>query len=503
MQALEVRQITKRYGAQLALHNVSFSASGGQVVAICGENGAGKSTLMSILSGNRQPDSGEVLINGVALCIKTPQEAFSLGIYTVYQELSLLPALSVTENLLLGSLPTKGLRIDWAAAHATAERCLGDLGFPDIDVRRNVRDLSVAFQQIVEIAKALSHGVQLLVLDEPTGVLTERETHALFAQIEKVRSKGAIVLYISHRLEEVLEIADRVIVLKDGSLVDEMSRGEASIGRVVHSMVGRELQAIYPTPRAVDGAVVLRVKALSGRGFRDVSLELRAGEILALFGLIGSGRSELARAIFGANPRTSGMAELLGNALAPRGPGDAIKAGLGMLTEERKHDGLLLDCNVLDNGSLASLERFSHLGVLCNRARREAVSRMVSEMSIRPHGLQHRLRNFSGGNQQKVVLAKWLLVQGLSVLILDEPTRGVDVGTKVEIYRLIAGLAERGVAILLISSELPEILGMSHRVGVMREGRLVACLARDNCSEKDLVRCAAGVDEYNVMSAPA
>ena len=503
MQSLGVRQITKRYGAQLALDNVSFSASAGQVVAICGENGAGKSTLMNILSGNRQPDGGEVLIDGVALRIASPHEAFAQGIFTVYQELSLLPALSVTENLLLGSLPTKGLRIDWAAAHATAEKCLGDLGFPDIDVRRDVRELSVAFQQIVEVAKALSHGVRVLVLDEPTGVLTERETRALFAQIDRVRSKGAIVLYISHRLEEVLEIADRIIVLKDGCLVDEMSRSEASISRVVHSMVGRELQAIYPEQRAVDGAVVLRVEALSGRGFREVSFELREGEILGLFGLIGSGRSELARAIFGATPRKSGTAELLGKAFAPRGPAEAIKAGLGMLTEERKHDGLLLDCNVLDNGSLASLGRFSQLGVLRNRARREAVNRMVSELSIRPPGLQHRLRNLSGGNQQKVVLAKWLLVQGLTVLILDEPTRGVDVGTKVEIYQLIAGLTERGVAILLISSELPEILGMSHRVGVMRDGRLVACLARNECSEKNLIRCAAGVDECDVMSVPA
>jgi len=236
---------------------------------------------------------------------------------------------------------------------------------------------------------------------------------------------------------------------------------------------------------------------------RGNTLAIFAAAMIPLFGLIGSGRSELARAIFGATPRKSGTAELLGKAFAPRGPAEAIKAGLGMLTEERKHDGLLLDCNVLDNGSLASLGRFSQLGVLRNRARREAVNRMVSELSIRPPGLQHRLRNLSGGNQQKVVLAKWLLVQGLTVLILDEPTRGVDVGTKVEIYQLIAGLTERGVAILLISSELPEILGMSHRVGVMRDGRLVACLARNECSEKNLIRCAAGVDECDVTRVPA
>ena len=495
MQKLEVHDITKRYGEQVALHRVSFCAHAGEVVAICGENGAGKSTLMNILAGVRQCDSGEIFVDDEVAVIDTPHTAFAYGIRTVYQELSLLPALSVTDNLLLGDLPRKGLRIDWVAAHASARQALASLGFSDIDVRQSVGSLSVAFQQIVEIAKALLHQPEVLVLDEPTSVLSERESRALFAQIARHRAAGGIVLYISHRLEEVLEIADRIVVLKDGEMVDQMSRADAKLDRVVRSMVGRELQAVYPQRHYESGPTVLQTRALSGHGFDDVSLELHAGEILGLFGLIGSGRTELARAIFGADAAQSGKIFLHGREFAPRNPGDAILAGMGMVTEERKHDGLALDCDVLDNGSLASLGLFSRWGVLRDAARRDAVQAKVTQMSIRPAGLHHLLRKFSGGNQQKVVLAKWLLVPGLKLLILDEPTRGVDVGTKAEIYQLIADLSRKGLAILLVSSELPEILGLSDRVGVMRRGRLVACLDRADCSEEILFAQAAGVDK--------
>jgi ABC-type sugar transport system ATPase subunit len=495
MLSLEVRHITKRYGGQAALKDVSFSVAAGQVLAVCGENGAGKSTLMNILSGVRRPDEGEILIDGVVTHIDSPQAAFSHGIHTVYQELSLLGPLSVTENLLLGRLPRKGLRIDWTRAHQVAGAHLAELGFADIDVRQRVDALSVAFQQMVEIAKALSHGAQVLVLDEPTGVLTGRESRALFAQIERLRAGGAIILYISHRLEEVLEIADRLVVLKDGVLVDAMDRDEATIDRLVHSMVGRELGDIYPSRTPHTGRLALQASHLTGHRFKDVSFELHTGEILGLFGLIGSGRTELARAIFGADSLGSGQLKLGEDIYVPGQPADAIRAGIAMVTEERKHDGLALDCNVLDNASLASLSRFSHLGVLDNRRRRQAVTDKVAQMSIRPIGLQHRVRNFSGGNQQKVVLAKWLLMEGLAILILDEPTRGVDVGTKAEIYQLIADLSKSGVAILLISSELPEILGLSDRVGVMRDGALVACLDRPECSDEVLFNIAAGMPD--------
>jgi len=491
--SLEVQGLCKSYAGQMALRDVSFAVTAGQVMAICGENGAGKSTLMNLLSGNRQPDSGTILVDGTVVRIASPQDAFTLGIQTVYQELSLLPALSVTENLLLGRLPMRGWRIDWPEAHRRANEALARLGFGDIDVRGRVGALSVAYQQMVEIAKALSQQGSVLVLDEPTAVLTERESRALFAQIDRIRAAGGIVLYISHRLEEVIEIADRIVVLKDGELIDHMTREQATLDRVVRGMVGRELKDIYPVRPRHPGATLMRVRKLCGTRFENVSFDVREGEILGFFGLVGSGRTDLMRALFGADRRGRGEVLLHDVPFAPKDPGAAIAAGLAMVTEERKHDGLLLDCDVLDNGSLASLKRFTRGGVLDNRSRRRTVADKVAQMSIRPSGLARKLRAFSGGNQQKVVLAKWLLVPGLKLLILDEPTRGVDVGTKSEIYRLIAELAASGVAILLVSSELPEILGLSDRIGVMREGSLVTCIERQRSTEQQIFGLAAGL----------
>ncbi len=495
MKTLRVSNIGKRYGGHIALHNISFSASSGEIVAVCGENGAGKSTLMNILSGTKQPDAGDIYIDEKLTSIQTPHDAFDHGIHTVYQELSLLPGLSVTENILLGNLPQKGWSIDWKKAHFIASCYLEKLGFGDIDVRQSVQDLSVAFQQIVEITKALSYSPKLLILDEPTGVLTDQESKVLFNRMLKMRSEGGIILYISHRLEEVSEIADKIIVLKDGHKVDEIEQNDINIDRIVRSMVGRELKAIYPVPNEQFGNVVLKSEKLCGEQFCDISIDVREGEILGFFGLIGSGRTEFARALFGADPFTSGTIELSGKNFIPQKPRAAIQAGIAMVTEERKRDGLALGCDILDNGSLATLNQFSSAGIINNNKRKIAVENKVTKMSIKPHGLEHQVKNLSGGNQQKVVLAKWLLLNGLKVLILDEPTRGVDVGTKVEIYQLIIEVAKRGVAILLISSELPEILGLSNRVSIMREGEVVAILDRSECSEEIIFSYAAGVRE--------
>lgn len=494
MQVLKIDQVAKAYGRHLALKQVSFEAHAGEVVAICGENGAGKSTLIGILAGARQPTLGGVLIDGAPVTITTPSHAFELGIRTVYQELSLLPPLSVAENLQLGAMPMKHGRIDWKAAYAEADRYLADLGMPEIDVRRPVAEYSVAIQQMFEIAKSLVHKPELLILDEPTGVLTARETRLLFERIRALKARGAIVLYISHRLDEVFEIADRVVVLKDGSTVDSMTRAEVTHDRLVKAMVGRPIEAIYPVRAEPKDAVVIRARGLAAkRAFADISFDIRAGEIVGFFGLIGSGRTELARAVFGADPLSDGAMELDGNPYRPRSPRAAIRSGLAFVTEERKRDGLLLDADVLDNGGLASMRQVSVGPFLNLRRERQMVAAKARKLDVRPPILDQLLRNMSGGNQQKVVLTKWLLVERLRLLILDEPTRGVDIATKVEIYRLVADLAATGVAIMLISSEIPEILGLSHRVNVMRAGRLVATFGHREASEEKVFAAAANV----------
>jgi ABC-type sugar transport system ATPase subunit len=494
MQEVKIDQVVKAYGRQLALKQVSFTAKAGEVVAICGENGAGKSTLIGILAGARQPTEGRVLIDGQPITIQNPSHAFALGIRTVYQELSLLQPLSVAENLQLGALPMKYGTVNWRAAYAEAERQLAQIGMHEIDVSRPVSDYSVAIQQMLEIAKALVHRPELLILDEPTGVLTARESRLLFERIRALKAGGTIVLYISHRLDEVFEIADRVVVLKDGSTVDIMERAEATHERLVKSMVGRPLGAIYPECAEPKDNVVFRAAGLTGvRGFSGVDFDIRAGEIVGFFGLIGSGRTEVARTVFGADPLVSGEMVLDGAAFRPRSPRDAIRSGLAFVTEERKRDGLLLEANVLDNGGLASMRQVS-VGPFLNRRReRDAVGKKARELDVRPGNLDQLLRNMSGGNQQKVILAKWLLVDHLRLLILDEPTRGVDIATKVEIYKLIAELAAKGVAILTISSEIPELLGLSHRINVMRTGRIVARFDRSVATEERLFAAAANV----------
>jgi ABC-type sugar transport system ATPase subunit len=494
MQELKIDQVSKAYGRYLALKDVSLEARAGETVAICGENGAGKSTLIGILAGARQPTRGRVIIDGQPVTIQNPSHAFELGIRTVYQELSLLPPLSVTENLQLGALPMKGPRIDWKKAHAEAERHLAAIGMPEVDVRRPVASHSVAVQQMLEIAKALVHEPQLLILDEPTGVLTARESRLLFERIHALNARGTLVIYISHRLDEVFEIADRVVVLKDGVTVDMMTRAEATHDRLVRSMVGRPLGAIYPALAPPQDNVVLSARGLgAGRSFADITFDIRAGEIVGFFGLIGSGRTEVARHIFGAAPGNQGTMVIDSKTYAPRSPQTAIAAGLAFVTEERKRDGLLLDADLLDNGGLASMKQLCFGRFLKRATRRHLVAAKARELDVRPPILEQLLRNMSGGNQQKVILTKWLLVEGLRLLILDEPTRGVDIATKVEIYKLIADLAATGVAILLISSEIPELLGLSHRINVMRAGRIVASFEHSEASEEKVFAAAANV----------
>lgn len=492
---IETRNISKIYGATHALTDVSFSASAGEVHALVGENGAGKSTLMKILSGAVIRDGGEILIGGHATALDSPLQAHRRGIRTVYQELSLDPYLSVTENLLLGRLPTGKLQgwVDWKEAHRQAGEILAEIGFPEIDVRQKVMQLSVSFQQIVEIAKAWSAHPDILILDEPSAVLTQAELAKLFSLIRRMRADGHLVLYISHRLDEVFEIADRITVLKDGQMMGTVRPAEITQGDLIKMMVGRTLSEIYPVRKYPGGEDLLKVKNLTRPGhFKDVSFALRKGEILGMFGLIGSGRTQVGRCIFGADEFSAGSITFEGRAIHPRSPREALDLGIAMLTEERKRDGLVSICSVLDNMGLASYASFSKLGWVNRQGLKIAVSDKSEELDIRPRDPRKLISALSGGNQQKVILGKWLLTRA-KVLILDEPTRGVDVATKAEFYQIFGKLAARGISILLISSEMPEILGMSDRILVMREGRVAAEFSRTEATEEKLLSHAAGV----------
>lgn len=496
MPNLTLASVAKSYDGTPAISDISLSLGAGKVLAVCGENGAGKSTLMKVLSGAILPDHGTIEIDGKPAEIAVPADAMRYGIRTVYQENSLLPHLSVAENMLMGRLPMRGggLVIDWPAANERAAAVLAELGFPAIPPTALVRDIAVAQQQIVEIAKALVTEPAILILDEPTAVLSGSETETLFTYVRQLASRGVSILYISHRLEEIFRIADEVVVLKDGISVLQGPIGDMDEARLIEAMVGRPLKAIFPKRTPKFGEVVLAVEKLGdGQRFSDIDLSVRTGEIVGMFGLVGAGRTEVAKAIFGAEPVTTGKLVLKGREGLLDSPEAAIRAGMAMITEDRKGDGLALDVSMLDNMSLAAWPRLSRLGVVDGNKRHALAGDKIDELTIRPPQMERHVRQFSGGNQQKVVIAKWLLVEGTDFFIFDEPTRGVDVATKVEIYQMISDLAEAGTAILLISSELPEVIGLSDRILVMREGRIVAELGHDDFQPETVFAYAAGL----------
>jgi ABC-type sugar transport system ATPase subunit len=497
MPHLAVSHIAKSYDGNPAVRDISFEVAAGRVLALCGENGAGKSTLMKMLSGATRPDSGEILLDGKAVEIGGPSDAMALGICTVYQELSLLPHLSVAENMLLGRMPTRALPfvIDWPEANRIAGQVLADFGFPEIDPAALVSSLSVARQQIVEIAKALVAEPKILILDEPTAVLSAAEADKLFEKVRALAASGTTVLYISHRLEEIYAIADEIVVLKDGHSVLSGEVAELGQERLITAMVGRPLATIFPKRKGEAGRPVLEVENLAlGDVFEDVSFEVRAGEIVGMFGLVGSGRTEIAKAIFGATPAEAGSVRLNGVAADFTTPSQAVHAHIAMLTEDRKGDGLALDASVIDNAGLASFSRYAPNGVIDGAKRRQLVGAKIRELSIKLADPSQPVRQLSGGNQQKVVLAKWLLVENIQLFIFDEPTRGVDIATKVEIYQMIRDLADSGVAVLMISSEMPEVLGMADRLLVVRDGRIVAELLPKNFQPETVFAHAAGLE---------
>lgn len=473
---LTMRGISKTFPGVKALSDVSLSVLPGEIHSLMGENGAGKSTLMKILSGAYQADpGGEICVDGKQVNIEGPLAAKALGVAVIYQELSLCPSLSVAENIYLGRELRRGARIDRAAMEASCDDILKRLG-ASFGPRTVVDDLSIAERQLVEIARALHSKARILVMDEPTTPLSSRETDRLFELIRTLRDEGLAIVYISHRMAEIYELSDRVSVLRDGTYVGTLDRAELSAEALVQMMVGRDLSGFYKKEHAPydPGHVVMAVRNMSdGTRVHDCGFDLHAGEVLGIAGLVGAGRTELARLIFGADPRTRGSIEVEGSPVSIRMPLDAINAGIVYLTEDRKAKGLFLDASVLDNINLCAASKDAKRGGRLDRPRaRERADSAIRNLGIRVPNSKVNVGALSGGNQQKVLLSRLLEIRP-RVLILDEPTRGVDIGAKSEIYRIINDLAGQGVGVIVISSELPEIVGTADRVLVMREGELV------------------------------
>jgi rhamnose transport system ATP-binding protein len=492
---VELRGISKTYGGVHAVSDVSFPIQPAAVHALVGENGAGKSTLVKILTGVVSPDEGELLIEGEPQRIGDAQTAHRLGIVAMYQEPTVFPDLTVAENVFAGRHLRSGLRtVDWRAMGVEAARILTELGV-DFAPDTPVRGLGVADRQLLEIAKALSSSARLLIMDEPTAALSPNEVENLFATVRRLRERGVAIVFISHRLEEVSLIADTVTVLRDGRHVATRPAAELSHGEIVRLMVGRSLEALFPKEDAEIGDIVFRAEGLTRRGvFSNVSFELRRGEIVGLAGFVGSGRTEVARSIFGIDPLDDGRISIDGRPFRPSWPRKALRRGLAYLPEDRLHQGLIQAMSVGQNISMAVLPQLTPAGLLRPRRERTLASRFMEQLHIKATSPAQVVRSLSGGNQQKVVLSKWLAAEP-RILILDEPTHGVDVGTKADVHRTISHLAGEGLTILLISSELLEVLGMSDRILVMREGRLVAEIPRAEATEERVIKAAAGVQE--------
>jgi ribose transport system ATP-binding protein len=491
---LEMRGIGKTFPGVKALEGVNLTVREGEVLALLGENGAGKSTLIKILSGAYMRDEGEILFDGQPADIKAPADAERLGISTIYQEFNLTPNMTIAENIFLGHLPTKAGRVDWATVKRRSRELLDSLDV-NLPVDTLTGSLSVAKQQMVEIAKALNRNTRILVMDEPSAVLGERDIDNLFTVVRRLQASGIGIIYISHRLKEIFELADEVTVLKDGRYVDTKAVSDVSMDDLVKLMIGRDLEDVYPKRRHEVGEVVLEASHLAQAHLaRDVSFTLRAGEIIGFAGITGSGRTEVARVIFGADRPTAGEMKLFGRPYRPKSPRDAINQGVALVSEDRKREGLLLKLQVFFNTTVSGLDRLTRFGMLQLKDEQSLVKKWIKDLRIKTPSPEFMVVNMSGGNQQKVILARWLSL-GIKVFIMDEPTRGIDVGSKSEIYQIMSDLASQGVAIIMISSELPEVLGMSDRVMVMREGRIVKELARADASEEAVMQYAVGHEE--------
>ncbi|GAC1500907.1 MAG: sugar ABC transporter ATP-binding protein [Ktedonobacteraceae bacterium] len=496
---IELVDVAKQFGAVRALRAVSFTCVPGEVHALLGENGAGKSTLVKILAGVHRPDSGEMRVRGRAIELHGPLQAQQLGIAVIQQHPTLFPDLDVAENVFMGRHPRDRTgRVDWKRMYRDVEELLATLEV-NINVSLPVRTLSVADQQLVEIAKALSLHSEVLVMDEPTAALSAREVEDLFSIVRQLRARGTAIVFVSHRLEEIAEIADRVTVLRDGAHIITAPIAELTSEQMIRHMVGRELTMLFPKEEAQIGEVVLDVRNLARKGvFQDIQFQLRRGEILGFAGLVGAGRTEVARAIFGIDRIDAGEILIKGQFVHIATPKDAMKHGLAYVPEDRHRQGLVLEFPIAVNITLPILDQVRRMGLMDTKHERRIASNYFKQLDIRASGVDQLVQALSGGNQQKVVLAKWMATRP-SILILDEPTLGIDIGAKAEVHRIISHLATEGMAIILISSELPEVLAMSDRILVMHEGRIADTFDRSQADPEKVMFAATGqvINDHN------
>jgi rhamnose transport system ATP-binding protein len=497
---LELKKISKSFSGVEVLHEVSFSLRPGEVHALLGENGAGKSTLIKIITGVHQPDSGDIILNGIPVHFSDTRQSQQAGIAAIYQEVSLFPDLDVAENIFIGRQPvTLGGRIDWRKLYAEADKLLASLGV-NLELKQKARNLSIAQQQMVEIARAFSINARILIMDEPTSSLTLKEAADLFRLVRRLKDGGAAIIFISHRLEELFELSDRVTVLRDGTYVDTRLVKDVTRDDLIRMMVGRTIKDMFPKQDVKAGNIVLKVDNLTRDGaFREISFELREGEILGMAGLVGAGRTNVARSLFGVEPPTSGMIQLDGREIRITSPQQAIRLGLAYVPEDRQLHGLIPPMNITTNIGLPMLQVYSRRGWLRDKVERSAAYNAARQKEVRANNIWQNARELSGGNQQKVVLAKWLSTKP-RILILDEPTRGIDVGTKAAVHALMSKLASEGLAILMISSELPEVLGMSDRIIVMHEGYMTGHFTRAEATQEKIISAATQAVASEVAS---
>ena len=494
---LQMKEIVKEFGGVQVLKRVNFDLRRGEVHALIGENGAGKSTLIKVLGGVYFPESGQILIDGREQHFSCAKDALDASIGIIYQEFNLVPSLSIAENIFLGNELRNGkTRLNRTEMIRQASELMKSLGFEQMDCACEVAELSVAQQQMVEIAKALFHHSKILVMDEPTAVLTDQESQKLFEIIQNLKAQGVSIIYVSHRLEEVLELSDRITVLRDGEWITDLDNARHDVTKemLVSLMVGRSLEQYYPERTEFKGEkIILEVKHLSRKGmYEDISFELRQGEILGITGLVGAGRTEVVKSIFGAIHADSGEILLDGKPLKNGSPSESISQGVAFIPENRKQEGLLLDASVGDNMMMANYEKVSRNGVIRERLKRPFLSENISRLVIKPADPNKIIRDFSGGNQQKVIVAKWLATNP-KIMILDEPTRGIDIGAKLEIYELMNRIVQNGCSIIMVSSEMNEIIGMCDRVLVMSEGKLSGEFVRSEFDQKRSMAAGSGL----------